>query len=93
MIALPVMDCSITEFADMVKDIQHTLWGGALILQPPKNIRLSVSDLEVNSNHRGMSPSKPFPKLAKLYEARAWVILKIALSQPAQVGKLPVQMI
>jgi hypothetical protein len=87
------MDRSIAEFADVVKDIQHTLRCGAFILQPSKNIGLSFGDLEVNTNHRGMAPSKAFTKLAKLYETRAGVILKIALGQPAKIGKLPVQMI
>jgi len=87
------MDRSIADFADVVKNIQYTLRCGAFILQPPKNIGLSVSDLEANTNHRSMSPSKAFTKLAKLYETCAGVILKIALGQPAKIGKLPIQMI
>jgi hypothetical protein len=40
-----------------------------------------------------MSTGKPFGELAKLYETCAGVILKIALGQPSQIGKLPIQII
>ena len=93
MIARPVMYGSIAELADVVQHIQHTFWGGSFILKSPKNVGLGITGQQLDADHGGMSAGKPFPKLTKFYEAGAGVVLEIALSQLAQIGKLSIQVV
>ena len=60
-------------------------------MEAAQYISLGFTILHVTSDKSSMSPCQSLTKLAQLNQARAWIILKIALCEPAKVGKLTVQ--
>lgn len=60
-------------------------------MEAAQYISLGFTILHVTSDKSSMSPCQSLAKLAQLNQARAWIILKIALCEPAKVGELTVQ--
>jgi hypothetical protein len=54
---------------------------------------LGFTILHITSDKSSMPPRQSLAELAQLNQAGAWIVLKVALSQPAKVGKLTIQKI
>jgi hypothetical protein len=84
-IATRLMHSDISDFSDVMKDIQDAIWCGSFVLHPAEQISLCIGFLKLDS-HLGRVPvGEPFAKLSKLDQTRARIILKIAFGKTSQI--------
>lgn len=91
MLACSVVHCSIPELPNVVQNLKNPIRNGAFVLKATQYIGLSFTILHLAPDKSSMPTGKTLGELAQLDQAGARIIVKIALSEPAEVGKLTVQ--
>lgn len=90
-IASAIVHCGITEFPNVVQNIENPIRGRPFVLKAAQYISLSFTILRVAADESGMPTGQSLTELAQLDQAGTGIVLKIALREPAKVGKLTVQ--
>ncbi len=90
MISLTFVNCGVAQLSDVVEHIEYAIRCRSIILQPAQQIDLCIGIDEIDTHQYGMSTGKAFTKLPEFNQTCTGVFLKVALREPAQIGKLTV---
>ena len=91
MITLTIVNSRIAQLSNVMEHIEHTIRSSSIVLQPSQQIDLRIGVNQINAHQQCVPPSKALTELPKFNQACAGVLLKIALCEPAKIGKFTVQ--